>query len=111
MDAFPGKIFKAHISKVYPLLNRVEQSFRADAVLEEPLPVRMYGLNVEANIITAESRKVLAIPKAALLKGDSVAIKENGKTRRIKIAKGIEDEQYLEVLSGLTSASTIIIQP
>jgi multidrug efflux pump subunit AcrA (membrane-fusion protein) len=111
MDAFPGKVFKAHISKVYPLLNRVEQSFRADAVLDEPLPVHMYGLNVEANIITAENKQVLAIPKSALLKGDSVIVKENGKKRRIRITKGIEDEQYVEVLGGLTASSTVIVQP
>lgn len=111
MDAFPGKLFQAHISKVYPLLNRVEQSFRADAVLDEPLPIRMYGLNVEANIVTAENKQVLAIPKSALLKGDSVILKENGKKRRVKIAKGIEDEQYVEVLSGLNASSTIIVQP
>jgi multidrug efflux pump subunit AcrA (membrane-fusion protein) len=110
MDAFPGKLFHAHITKVYPLLNRVEQSFRADAVLDEPLPVHMSGLNVEANIITAENKRVLAIPKSALMKGDSVMLKEDGKKHPVKIERGIEDEQFVEVRSGITESSEIIVQ-
>lgn len=110
MDAFTDKIFKAHISKVYPLLNKVEQSFRVDALLDEPIPVSMYGLNLEANIVVADKKNVLAIPRAALMKGDSVIIKENGETKRIKIQKGVEDENWVEVRSGLTEASIIIIK-
>lgn len=109
MDAFPDKVFKAHISKVYPLLNKVEQSFRVDAVLDEPIPVSMYGLNLEANIVVADKKNVLAIPREAVMKGDTVIVKENGVSKRIKIQKGIEDENWVEVRSGLTESSTIII--
>jgi len=111
MDAFPDKIFNAHIDKIYPLLSKVEQSFRVDAVLDDPLPVGMYGLNLEANIVVAEKKQVLAIPKAALLKGDSVMIKKDGKKTVIKITKGLEDDQYVQVRSGLDASSTIIIKP
>jgi multidrug resistance efflux pump len=110
MDAFPDKVFKAHVAKVYPLLNKVEQSFRVDAVLDEPVPVEMYGLNLEANIVVAEKKQVLAIPKAALQKGDSVTIKEGGKEKRVKIQKGIEDENWIEVKSGLSKSATIILK-
>lgn len=110
MDAFPDKVFNAHITKVYPLLNKVEQSFRVDAVLDEAVPVEMYGLNLEANIVIAEKRQVLAIPKAALQKGDSVTIKVDGKEKRVKIHKGIEDENWVEVKSGLSQSATIILK-
>lgn len=110
MDAFPDKVFKAHISKVYPLLNKIEQSFRADAELDEPVPVSMYGLNLEANIVVAEKKNVLAIPRAALLKGDSVMVKENGGKKKIKIQKGAEDDNWVEVRSGVTESSILILQ-
>jgi multidrug efflux pump subunit AcrA (membrane-fusion protein) len=110
MDAFPDKVFNAHISKVYPLLNKVEQSFRVDAVLDDPIPVSVYGLNLEANIVVADKKNVLAIPRAALLKGDTVIIKDNGEEKKVKIKKGIEDENWVEVRSGLTESSTIILQ-
>lgn len=110
MDAFPDKVFNARVSKIYPLLSKVEQSFRVDAVLESTVPVGMYGLNLEANIVVADKQQVLAIPKAALLKGDSVLVKENGKEQKIKIKKGIEDENWVEIRGGLSQSSTIMIQ-
>ena len=69
-----------------------------------------YGLNLEANIVVAEKKQVLAIPKAALQKGDSVTIKEDGKEKRVKIQKGIEDENWVEVKSGLSKSATIILK-
>lgn len=110
IDAFPDKVFKAHISKVYPLLNKVEQSFRVDAVLDQPVPVTMYGLNLEANIVVADKKNVLAIPRAALMKGDTVLVRENGDAKKIKITKGVEDDNWIEVRSGVTASSTIIMQ-
>lgn len=110
MDAFGDKVFKAHITKVYPLLNKVEQSFRVDAQLDEAVPVSMYGLNLEANIVVADKKNVLAIPRMALMKGDSVMVKENGEKKKIKIVKGVEDESWVEVRSGLTQSSVIIMQ-
>lgn len=110
MDAFPDKVFKAHIVKVYPLLSKVEQSFRADAVLDDALPVKMYGLNVEANIVIAENQPVMAIPKSALLKDDSVMVKRNGNMQKVKIRKGIEDENWVEVLGGIDTSAIIIVE-
>jgi multidrug resistance efflux pump len=110
MDAYPNKVFPAHISKIYPLLNKVEQSFRVDAVLDGQANVDMYGLNIEANIIIAENKRVLVIPREALLKGDSVLVKKGDETVKIKINKGIEDEKWVQV-TGFTEQSTIIIKP
>ncbi len=110
MDAYPDKIFKAHIQKVYPYLSKVEQSFRVDAVLDEPVPVSMYGLNLEANIVVAENKQVMAIPKAALLKGDSVEVKDGKETKKVKITKGIEDDQWVEVTGGIDKSATIIME-
>jgi len=110
IDAYPDKVFKAHISRVYPILNKVEQSFRADATLDDTLPVYMYGLNMEANIVTEQKKKVLAVPRSAVQKGDSVLVKEDGKTKKIKIATGARDDEWVEVRSGLNASSTVIIE-
>lgn len=110
MDAFPDKVFNARIKKIYPVLNKVEQSFKADAVLDDSSPAEIYGLNLEANIVVAEKKKVLAIPKTALLKGDSVIVKKGDKEEKIKIEKGIEDDAWVEVRGGLDKSSTIIIK-
>ncbi len=110
MDAYPNKIFHAHIGRIYPLLNKQEQSFRVDALFDDEIPVKLYGLNVEANIILHENEKVLVIPKNALMKGDSVLVKESGKIAKIKIRKGAEDTDFVEVLDGLNNSSILIIE-
>lgn len=110
IDAFPDKVFNAHITKIYPLLSKVEQSFRVDATLEDEIPIGMYGLNLEANIVIAENKKVMAIPKAALQKGDTVIIKEGKGEKKIKIQKGIEDDNWVEVRSGLSQSSVVIVK-
>ena len=110
MDAWPNKIFRARIRKIYPLLDKQEQSFRVDAVFEDELPQQLYGLNIEANIVLHEKASVLVIPKKALLPGDSVLVKEDGRTTKVKIAKGASDDNYVQVVSGLNQSSVIIIQ-
>ncbi|HEV7329430.1 MAG TPA: efflux RND transporter periplasmic adaptor subunit [Flavisolibacter sp.] len=109
-DAFPDKVLQARISKIYPLLNKADQTFRVDAELSDALPQTLYGLNIEANIVTEENKPVLAIPKEALLKGDSVLTKENNSLKKIKISKGVEDKEWVEVKSGLTANHLIVIQ-
>jgi HlyD family secretion protein len=109
MDAYPGRIFHAQVEKIYPLLDKQEQSFRVDAIFDEEMPVKIYGLNIEANIVVAEQEKALVIPKKALLKGDSVLVKDGDRIVRVKIRKGVEDNDYVQVLDGLTPSSTIII--
>ncbi|HZF65126.1 MAG TPA: efflux RND transporter periplasmic adaptor subunit [Chitinophagaceae bacterium] len=109
-DAFPNKIIEARITKIYPLLNKADQTFRVDAELIDTLPLALYGLNIEANIVTGENKAVLVIPKAALLKGDSVITKEKGILKKIKISKGVEDKDWVEVKSGLSANHLIVIQ-
>ena len=111
MDAFPGKIFHASVQRVYPMLNKAEQSFRVDAVFEEALPFSMYGLNIEANIVINEKVKAMVIPRKALIHGDSVQVKESGRLAMVKIRKGAEDNDYVQVLDGINASAQIIIQP
>ena len=51
LDAWPDKQFVAVVDKIYPRLNKAEQSFRVDAKFEIAPPIGLYGLNLEANII------------------------------------------------------------
>lgn len=102
MDALPGKTFKAKLSKIYPKLNKTEQSLRVDAVFEEGAPLQIYGLNLEANIVIREAKQVLTIPRQNLEMGDSVAVLRDGKTVKVKVVPGTSDLSFVEILSGLT---------
>ena len=109
MDAYPGRTFSATLYRIYPLLNKVEQSFRVDALFDNELPTKIYGLNIEANIVIKEKVEALVIPKHALRKGDSVLLKNGNQVEACKITKGVEDDEWVQVTGGLHSISQSII--
>lgn len=107
IDAYPNKIFKATVSKIYPLVDVRQQSFRVDATLNERLPGNFSGLALEANIIIRENPNALVIPKSALLPGDSVIIRSKAGVQKIKIVKGITTLDEVEVLEGIDGQSLV----
>ena len=108
IDVYKDKVFKAKVSKLYPKLNKADQTFRVDAEFEADKPNTYYGMTVEANIIISQNAKVLTIPKNYLVGNDSVWIEENGDKKKIRIVKGVENLDIVEIKSGLTEKSVII---
>lgn len=109
IDVYKDKVFKAKVSKLYPKLNKADQTFRVDAEFIDEKPNAYYGMTIEANIIVSQNPKVLTIPKNYLVGTDSVWIEENGDKKKIKITKGVENLDLVEVKSGLTEKSVLIM--
>lgn len=108
-DAFAEKVFHAVISKVYPLVDVRQQALRVDAILTDPLPGSFSGLAVEANILIQQKEKALVVPKAALMKGDSVWIEKEGSKIKISVEKGIETMDEVEIIKGVDSTTRIFL--
>ncbi len=109
IDAYPGKVFRASISKVYPMVDRRQQSVRADAELREKLPSWFSGLALEANINIRQKDNALVIPKSALLPGDSVLIQKENEVMKVKVTKGVETLDEVEITEGLDSTDFIVM--
>ena len=108
MDAYGDKVFKAKVTKIYPKLNKVDQSFRVDADFVGEVPDAYYGLTVEANIIISENPKALTIPKSYLVGTDSAWIEEGKEKKKVKLQKGAENFELVEVKGGLTEKSVLV---
>lgn len=109
IDTYRDQVFKAKITKVYPMLNARDQTFRVDAEFTDSSSPHLYaGLTVEANIIIRQKSQALTIPKAYLIGNDSVRIKQEGDTKTVRIKKGIENMEHVEVLSGLDTSSVLV---
>ena len=80
-----------------------------DADFTEPLPGGFSGLALEANIVIRQKEKALVIPKAALLPGDSLTIKTAEGIRKIKVVRGIETMDEVEIAEGLDSVGSFIV--
>jgi HlyD family secretion protein len=108
IDVYKGKVYHAVVSKIYPMLNAQDQSFRVDADFKGDAPKQFSGLTLEANIIINSKERALTIPKSYMIGADSVMVKEGGKSKVIQIKKGAETYETVEVLSGLDTNSLII---
>ena len=110
IDAYPQKVFKGIVSKVYPLIDTRQQSLRVDATLDDTLPVGFSGLAVEANIIIRQKDKAIVVPKSVLLPGDSIWIKDSAGERKVKVTKGIETLDEVEIAEGIDSTVQLVLK-
>ncbi len=110
LDMAGQKSYQATITKKYPKLNRIDQTFRVDAEFDGENPGAYYGLTLEANILIKQKAKALTVPKTYLVGTDSLLIEENGQTKQIKVSKGLENLDDVEILSGITK-NTKILKP
>lgn len=107
VDMFKDQIFEAKLTKIYPKLNRYDQSFHADAVFVNSKMPDLYGLSLEANIIIDHKENALCIPKNYLISNDSLLIERNDEKLKIKVIKGIEDFDFVEILQGIDKDTKI----
>jgi multidrug efflux pump subunit AcrA (membrane-fusion protein) len=107
IDMFNDRIFKAKVSKIYPKLNRLDQSFRVDAIFMDTDIPNLYGLSLEANIMVSEKKNALCIPKTFLVSKDSLWLDVDGEKSLRKIKTGISDFDFVEITEGITEQSII----
>ncbi|GAA4810201.1 efflux RND transporter periplasmic adaptor subunit [Litoribaculum gwangyangense] len=106
LDAYNGKIFKGNVSKIYPKKDERNQTFKIEAVFENPPAVLYPGLSGEANIIIAKKDSVLTIPKNYLI--DDTKVETDAGL--VTITTGLQNMEYIEVIEGINK-DTYIYKP
>jgi multidrug resistance efflux pump len=108
LDSYPDRVFGAVVEKIYPMLNARDRTFAADARFTDTLPGTYAGLTAEANIVIRRSPRALSIPRAYLVGADSVAVERDGEVRTLRIRKGVQNMEYVEVLAGLDATDVLV---
>lgn len=117
LDAFDEKDFEAKIKRI-AFTPSMSESGGTGYQVWLSLPVDntgmqyKLGMNGEADIVLNRKTGVMAILIDALVERDGkqyVDVERNGKVERVEITTGIADENYVEVLSGLTVDDVIIV--
>lgn len=109
IDATADRIYQAKVIRIYPTMNEADQTFRVDAIFTEEDAQSYIHTSVEANIIIRKKRHALIIPNSALLSGDSVKVKKNGKTTTVAVKTGIHTLDEVEILNGLDERTEIVM--
>jgi len=107
-DVAGERIFKARISRIYPLMNEADQTFRVDATFTDGTNQAFIHSSVEANIIIARKPNCLTIPLVMLLNGDSICIRQQGRLVTKPVRTGIRTNKEVEILSGADEHTAIV---
>lgn len=106
LDAYSGQVYTAKVDKIYPKKDERNQTFIVEALFNDPPKVLYPGLAGEANILIAEKKEALIIPKQYLIDGDKVKTDDG----LVAITIGLQNMDSLEVISGI-NANTWIYKP
>jgi HlyD family secretion protein len=107
-DVSGTTVFKAKVTRLYPLMNEADQSFRVDAEFTDHISMPFIHTSVEANIIIQTRKNTLVIPRNSLV-NDSVLVSENGEHKFIPVKTGILTLDDAEILSGADEKTEIIL--
>lgn len=107
-DVNGERIFKARISRTYPVMNEADQTFRVDAKFTGDADQPYIQSSVEANIIVARKLNCLTLPLAMLLNGDSVYVLQQGKVVTRAVRTGLRTNNDVELLDGADEHSAIV---
>lgn len=100
------KVLKGKVSEILSAFDTQTQSFICKVTFDQPLENAIYGTQLEANILVGEKKNALLIPRSYLGFGDKVKVK--GKDGNTIIKTGIISTEYVEVLSGIDSQTTLL---
>ncbi|MGB2682092.1 MAG: efflux RND transporter periplasmic adaptor subunit [Candidatus Competibacter sp.] len=107
--ALPDRVIDGRLASITPKGDPVSRSFRVriEPVTEAPLRI---GMTAEVNIIVAERNDALLAPASAVADGH-VWIVRDGQLHRQPVQTGVNGENRIEILSGLTDADRIVVRP
>ena len=109
MDVTGNKVYKAKISRIYPNMNQNDQSFKVEAQFTEDYEMNFVHTSVEANIVVAQKSSALVVPKNVIQANDEVEVKSVGINKMVKIKRGLENLEFVEITEGISDSDEVVI--
>lgn len=108
IDAYKENTYKGKVMESYPRINQSNKTSKVISSIQLDESVKIFsGMSVEANIIIAQKKNTLVIPREFIVNGNMVKLKSTKKLVTFK--KGAEDLEFIEVLDGLKEGDEIIL--
>lgn len=112
VDAFPDLFFKGEIYAINSRIDPKTQSFEAKAMAANPDNKLRTGMKADLAIATSVHHNVLTVPTDAIItKGTEkfVFVINDNIATMTAVKTGIEQGDFIEILSGLTDRQDIVI--
>jgi multidrug efflux pump subunit AcrA (membrane-fusion protein) len=101
-----SKVYNGKVTEILSAFDVQSQSFICKVTFNEPLAQSLFGTQLEANILVAEKKNALLIPRNYMGFGNKVNIK--GKEENTVLKTGIISTDYVEVLDGLSETDVLL---
>ena len=106
IDAYQNIALKGEVKEIYPRISAGNKTAKIIATISLEAGMNVYsGMSIESNIIIAEKKNILVIPREYLKPGNTVNVK--GKDKAVKVTTGAEDLEYVEILSGISASDEL----
>lgn len=106
IDAYKDIPLTGTVLEIYPRISPGNKTAKIIASVSLTKDMVVYsGMSIESNIIIAEKKSVLVIPREYIKPGNLVNVK--GKAEPVKITTGAGDLEYMEVTSGLSETDEL----
>ncbi len=107
IDAYESTAFNGNLVEVYPRISSGNKTARVIGSITIPKEMQVFaGLSVEANIVIAERKNILVIPREYLQSDNTVKVK--GKDAAVPVKTGVSDLQFVEIVSGITEQDELV---
>ena len=102
------------VSELSPIISTETRTFAGKLQIDNPDLKLRPGMFVKANIITAQKDSTIVIPKNIILSGSRgkyvFIVERNSAADDRRITTGIDNQDYIEVLEGLSPNDRLIIK-
>ena len=114
MDAYPGRSFAAHVTRVAPyVVDRQDQNrtFEIEIDFDDLQFARtlLPGASADVAVIVKTRDEVLRVPADALRQDSSVLTVRDGVLVAVQVVVGLRNWEYAEILSGLTLDDPVVV--
>ena len=101
-------VFNGTVQSIAPAADAQSMTYPVVVSIPNQHHVLKPGMFAEIKLATEKKTGVIAIPKAALSGIDVVYVVRENKVTAVTIDKGIENEQFVEALSGIAEGDVLV---
>jgi multidrug efflux pump subunit AcrA (membrane-fusion protein) len=100
------KVLKAELTEIQAAFNEQTQSFICKAAFKGRINGLLFGTQLEANILVAEKKNALVVPRNYVGYGNIIQLKN--KDVPIKVKTGIVSSEYVEITGGMKKDAILV---
>jgi len=111
LDAYPGKRFAAHISRLYPYLDNRTHSRVAEITFAES-PLLLPGMFARVRVVRETIADAITVPAFSLVTnagGTAAFVARDGQAVQRKVETGIEVNGRVRIVKGLENGDKLIV--